>query len=254
MSWTTEDTQKFIEVYPTNSMKDLLKIFSDKNKSQIKSKATYLKLKKAEGHVPSYDKTWDDEDLKILRDFYPKTFIDELCKMLPNKTKEQIRSRVAYEGLTKNDDILKKTIHKWEDDEKKILKIYYEVTPMEELKKMLTNKTERQILTKARQMKLKKDEEFVNDYRVEKMMEGRGNIWTVEEIAILHKYYRNEGVEGCKKYLPNRTLSQIYAKASQEGLKTLKVMEEWERVEEYQNPENLKQYTFVYEKRRSWKN
>lgn len=253
MAWTNEETKKLIEVYPYNSMKDLLKIFPNKNKSQIKSKATYLKLKKVEGHVPSYDKAWEDEELKILREFYPKSFIEDLCKMLPNKTKEQIRSRVAYEGLTKNEEILKETINKWNDDEKKILKLYYEVTPMEELIKMLPNKTERQILTKARHMKLKKDEEFVNDYRVEKMLGGRSNIWSNEEIAVLHKYYKNEGVDGCKKHLPNRTLSQIYAKAIQEGLKTNKVMEEWERTEEYHNPENLKQYTFIYEKRKGWR-
>lgn len=247
MAWATDETEKLKKYFPTSSINELEKLFPNYNKKQIKARATYLKLKKDENYVPNKNKEWEDDELKILKENYSSSTMEELLLLLPNKDKEQIRRRAVYNKLKKDEE---HSIEIWDENEIKILKMYYDVSPMDELLKKLPNKNERQILSRARHENLKKDKDFVDQYRLEKMMQGRKNIWSKEEDATLIKYIEDEGVEAVSEMLENRTVDQVKVRARTLGIDYYKNKEEWKEVKRYTEPTNTTQITIELVKRR----
>ena len=145
---------------------------------------------------------WTDEEIGILKKFYPTAPHTELAELLPNRTKNAIKNRAQ---LLK----IKRTASVWSKTELKLLKKYYSKVDYSELQKFLPNKTRFAIKVKARHLNIRK---MPPD-------------WTKEEINLLKKHYPTAPLEQWTELLPNRTKASIIAKASK--LKIKKTVGRW---------------------------
>ena len=193
---------------------------------------------------------WSDEEVNILKDFYPKEG-NKVSRRLPGKNRAHINRMVKELGLKWNES---REYNQWTKEEEEILITYYPIEG-KEVSKRLPRHTVASIQSFAREHDLifrsdywteKEDMIIKNDYslngqKVTEKLPGRsweaikkraGSIgikcwdsaarWTDDEDLILKKYYLSEGKKVAER-LPGRTVPAIKNRAVKLNLTERKV-------------------------------
>ena len=140
---------------------------------------------------------------KIILKNYPNGGY-KLCQELIKKhfnlefTKARIKARALQLHIHSN-----KYLPPWTKEDEQVLKNYYEKFGYKKCLELLPNKTKTSIQAKAKQLNL-----------VAPGASKKNAGWNKEEDDIIVKFYPSGGATLCKKYLPNRTLSAIKARAN----------------------------------------
>ncbi len=142
--------------------------------------------------------SWNEEQIAILVENYPKVQIKELVKLLPF-SKSQIYSKAAWLGLKRED-------YSWTEEEIQILKENYSVVPMKNLLDLLPNRTLSSIRTKAGKLELNTYKEY----------------WSEEEIKLLKDFYPIATKRELLELLPKRHSNTIINMANILGIKKAK--------------------------------
>lgn len=108
---------------------------------------------------------------------------------------------------------------RWSKEETALLKKIYKYKTANELKEYFPQYNNTQILRKAKQLGLKKDELVVKKSRLENSIIQRQDLWEDAELKILYEFYPQEGALGVQKRLPkHRELSAIVHQANRRHL------------------------------------
>lgn len=140
---------------------------------------------------------WTKEDKQILIDNYSSMSIDDICKLMPYRTKQSIITKASELGL-------KNKIFFWNENEIQILKDNYLLYGAEYVQEKLNNKfTISAIKTKA-----------------QKLGVVTSNKWTEEEHQIIRDYYSIKSVDEIAAMIPNHTRKSIIERAMELGIKS----------------------------------
>lgn len=140
--WSEKEIQLLKEYYPTESWDSLLNMFPNRRKDELIGKAYKLKIKREEYY-------WTQEELDIILDAYHNDIpLKEMPSLVNYKFSEgSIATKLSK--LKKELNIDKNRRRKWEQWEIDILYDKYETTPIEELCKLLPERSHRKINQKA---------------------------------------------------------------------------------------------------------
>ena len=158
----------------------------------IIDKLTKLGIYKKQKHY------FTDEEIEILKQYYPIGDWESIKKYLPNVSKSDIYTKMNKIGISMEN-------HFWRKDEEDLLKQYYPSMygKVNDLVSLFKGKyTYSAICTKAEKLGLRTRE-----------------YWTTEEIETLTTYYSLTDMDELLKLIPNRSKNCISVKASQLGLR-----------------------------------
>lgn len=158
-------------------------------------------LKKEQIFVPMYE-CWTNEEILILKEYYPTATWDEILKLLPNRKKGNIISKASSLKI-------KRIIKQWNNDDLYILKTGYENGLLnKDISKQLSYKFScSEIAQKANKLNLSKRKK-----------------WTDEEIYILEQFYSKIPLDDICQKLPNRKRESIIAKAMKLNLTSFDIL------------------------------
>ena len=162
--WTDEAKEKFIQMYPTATIEEMMKEFPVKEKT-IVAKACELKVKRQNVANAKYTET---EDAILLDGIHNKMIVSEIQKNIPWRTIGSIQSRLEQISDSKR--------QYWIKEEDDLLKDIYENIPLDETVELFPNRTRNAIITRAMKLGLRayidtkyysdKEEEFIlNNYQ-----------------------------------------------------------------------------------------
>lgn len=140
--WTDEAKEKFIQMYPTASMEDMMKDFPVKEKTII-AKACELKVKRKNVANSKYT---EDEDMILLDGIHNKMIVSEIQKRIPWRTVSSIQSRLCQISDDKR--------QYWSEEEDELLRSVYEVLPLDDTVELFPNRTRNAIITRAVKLNL----------------------------------------------------------------------------------------------------
>ena len=121
--WTVDEINMVRAFYGQVDGQWILDFFPNRSIAAMKKIIQKYKPKKKRKHSFSTNPSWSEiEDALLLKHYRTKT-IDELTKILPNRTFDGIRSRIRVLGLKRTRAHLKKaeSFFMWTDEELKIL-------------------------------------------------------------------------------------------------------------------------------------
>ena len=157
--WTDEAKEKFIQMYPTASIEEMMNEFPVKEKTII-AKACELKVKRQNTTNAKYT---DAEDAILLDGIHNKMTVAEIQQNIPWRTVDSIRSRL--------DKISDSKRRYWTSEEDDLLKRVYEILPLNETVQLFPNRTRHAIIARAIKLNLHayvdtkyysdKEEEFI---------------------------------------------------------------------------------------------
>jgi hypothetical protein len=146
---------------------------------------------------------WTDEEIDILKEYYPKGGVKEAQKHLNTERSEHAIRRKA-EDL----HIIEKTYgRRWAKEEVEVLKKYYPKGGTWAVQKHLVNRSKDGIEHKAAELKLSDERQ-----------------WTRKELRLLREYYPEGGAEAVKKRIQfrGRSIEAINRKAESMNIKVKK--------------------------------
>ena len=152
---------------------------------------------------------WTEEELNILREYYPKGGVKLVKEKGINRSSEAIKVRASQMGLNLKDSVIDRLRSKWSEQELQILEEYYPDEGLDVVLR-LKGRSERAIQVKASQIGLK----LHNDLKKEVT-----NMWSKEEVDLLYKYYENFGARHIKSLGAYRSEYAIVSKANKLGLR-----------------------------------
>ena len=162
--WTNEAKEKFIQMYPTCSIEETMKVFSI-SKHSIMAKACELKIKRKNVQNSNYT---IDEDTILLNGIKNNKTIIEIHQDIPWRTIKSIQSRLGKISNNKRKF--------WSDNEDILLKNTYERLPLDETVRLFPDRTRTAIILRAEKLGLcayvdtkyysQEEEDFIkNNYR-----------------------------------------------------------------------------------------
>ena len=162
--WTDKAKEKFIQMYPTTSIEEMMKEFPVKEKTII-AKACELKVKRQNVANAKYTET---EDAILLDGIHNKMTVSEIQKNIPWRTTGSIQARLEKISDDKR--------QYWTKEEDNLLEGAYENIPLDETVELFPNRTRNAIITHAMKLGLHayvdtkyysdKEEEFIlNNYQ-----------------------------------------------------------------------------------------
>lgn len=212
-TWPPEYEEIMRQYYPIEGGKVIERLPGQKL-ANIQSKAKLMGLK--------YDNPnhWTEDEIEILKEFYPSSTKEELLDLLPKRSYEKIKYMANRLKLHKDVN--------WGQDEIEILQKFYP-TEGPKIVSRLPKRTKACIIVKASNLGIK--------YKYSH------NAWTDEEINILRKYFNKENIVQVAKKIPDRTYNAINRKAHELGLTnnhkgTNNIKEEQKTIEIIENSEN----------------
>lgn len=120
IKWSEEEIELLKKEYPINHIENLVQLFPNRLENAIIKKAKRLGLKKTIlKKNRSSMKKWSEEEIEILKEYYPITKNSEICKYLPNRTSESIISKANDMKISKEYTYL------WSEEEINFLKNNY---------------------------------------------------------------------------------------------------------------------------------
>ena len=140
--WTDEAKAKFIQMYPTASMEDMMKEFPVSQKT-IVTMACNLKVKKQKTYNAKYT---EDEDKILLDGIHNKMIISDIQKQIPWRTVSSIRSRLGQISDSKR--------QYWSVEEDNLLRSVYEIWPLDDTVELFSNRTRHAIIARAIKLNL----------------------------------------------------------------------------------------------------
>ena len=148
---------------------------------------------------------WTEDEIRILRDAYPKSGVSGVQKLLPHRSSSACSKMAIQLGLTAKRS---KEQIKWSDTELEILKSHYPDMG-KDVTQLLPGRTAATCQRKASELGLS----------------IRGYYWSEEEDAILREYYPREGKKVSQR-LPNRGETSCDSRARRLGLCRMKSMDD----------------------------
>ena len=140
--WTEEAKEKFIQMYPTASMEEMMKEFPI-GKKTIVTMACKLKVKRQNTANAKYT---ENEDKILLDGIHNKMTVAEIQKNIPWRTVSSIQSRLEQISDNKR--------RYWTNVEDDLLKSVYEILPLDETVQLFPNRTRNSIITHATKLGL----------------------------------------------------------------------------------------------------
>lgn len=153
---------------------------------------------------------WTDEEIEILRKYYPISGSKRVHNLLPHRTRGAIAAKANSLGI-KIGVGHGETVGNWTNKEVDLLKEIYLKSPEEELVKLFPERSYIAIRAKAKRIGLHK--------RTSPCLK-----WTKEEDKIIEALYRNSKKEELLKKLPNRTWGAIRQRGRILGIKRDKIL------------------------------
>ena len=198
--WTEEEDNILIENYPNIGCK-VSELIPNRTINAIKNRVILLGLR-------VYDNgKWSEDEISILRDYYPSGSMSALMEMLPNRSYHAIKNTAAKYNIIRNDCT-------WTEDEDNIILINYPKIG-EKVVELLPNRTRYAVSRRANILGVK-----------------RSNwTWTEEEDNILRENYPKIGKD-VVKLLPGRSYKACYTRANTLGLKTDSSFDRWTEEED----------------------
>lgn len=142
---------------------------------------------------------WSKEELKLLKEKYPKSSKDELVQLFPKRTFESIQLKANRMKVRKEYSV---DGNEWREDEVSILKEHFALSTNNELTKYLPGRSIRSIQAKAERLGLRK-----------KNRKNRED-WSYEDNKLFIKYYPIMTTKDLiRTHFPNKTKKQIDDKA-----------------------------------------
>lgn len=128
--YTNEDIEFLKEHYPNGEWDIIFGRFPNLTKTCIYKKCTKLGIKSNNKHREnfnncSYRKRWSEKEINILKENYPKIPLDDVCKLLPGRSKSTISNKARYLGMKS----YSRNIQIWKDDEIQYVIDNWEITP-----------------------------------------------------------------------------------------------------------------------------
>ncbi|AZV43537.1 hypothetical protein BAOM_2928 [Peribacillus asahii] len=154
--------------------------------------------------------SWTENELSLLEENYNKVNINQLIRLLPNRTEAAIVNKAKKLKLSTTQKL------KWTEEEEVKLKELFPCNTIDELLTHFSNRTSNSILAKAKEMNLKKDESHI-----QKVRRKRSTNWTESEDAILRKHYPTGGYKPVNEQLPHRNAKSILSRAVKLGIKRI---------------------------------
>lgn len=162
--WTDEAKAKFIQMYPTASMEDMMKEFPVSQKT-IVTMACKLKVKRQNTVNAKYT---EEEDKILLDGIHNKMIVSEIQKNIPWRTIGSIRSRLEQISDNKR--------KYWSAEEDNLLRSVYEIWSLDDTVELFPNRTRHAIIARAIKLNLhayvdtkyysEQEEEFIlNNYQ-----------------------------------------------------------------------------------------
>ena len=191
-SWTQKEDQIIAEKYPKGGCKEVAMILN-RTKGAIRRRAGIL-------GVYYENDFWTKDEDEIIINYY-KSEGKKVSKRLIGRTEKACVSRAIALGIAnkKNSD--------WTKEEDEILIKYYPIEGREAFNR-LSNRSKKGCCKRVYALGIKTE-----------INKSISNIWTDEETKVVKDLYENIGANGCKKYLPNKSLTQIRSKAQKLKLK-----------------------------------
>lgn len=163
---------------------------------------TIIELLRKIGIYKNKTSRWTDNEIEVLKNYYPIEDIDDVYARIPRHTKQSIIQKASKLNL--------KSSSNWSDGDLEILKKYYPIVSSKEIMTMIGNRHSiLSIKTKADRLGIYK---FVR--------------WTSDEENIIRLNYSKISTSEMMKLLPNRTYEAIIAKARQLGIESFRKLED----------------------------
>ncbi len=171
--YSKEEVEKIMELYINDDFEQIFKLYPEITKSSIYFMAGKFGYKKT-SHF------WNDEDIEWLKTNYGKISIDLLVSHYNGKyTANAIHNKAGKLGLWKSKH--------WTEDEEKILIENYPIKTIDEISKLLPNRSRNGIMGKAKSMGLKNFAYLSQKYSLEQKQFIADNFQklTDEEMAVI---------------------------------------------------------------------
>lgn len=191
--WSVEEIEILKKYYPTEGIEGVLLRLPNRTSSGVQYKLYTLGLKN-DGE-PKVNK-WTEEELNILRLYYPTEGKRGVHKRLPHRTESSIKTRAGLLGISVQK---RKSDIAWSNKEIELLTNYYPIGGIELCKQRGLSRSDSAIQSKAYSIGL--------TYKPEVYPVGKA--WQEWELNILYDYYILEGVDELSRKL-NRTKGAIY--------------------------------------------
>ena len=195
LNWSEHELEILKKHYPSMSV-GVTDLLPGRTEIACRNMATKLKIGTT-FRMRSSNKKWTDEEIKILKESYPKVGAEGGRKLLPSRSAGSCRAMATKYGVTD-------CCTKWSDEEIEILKDNY-LKMGKDVAKLLPGRTAATCQAKAATMGLTSKEFY----------------WTAEEDTILREYYPKEGKTVSRRF-PNRSPSSCISRASKLGLCRIK--------------------------------
>lgn len=151
---------------------------------------------------------WRDEELDILKEYYPIGGYELCMKKGINRTRDAIVKKANILTIKTKMTGGRVGYGVWTDDEIEVVKEYYAKYGKEKVHELIPNRSMVSIVSRAYKLGI------TREYSDNKYKE-----WSEEEVSILTKYIGREGIKGCIKRGVNRSYKSIHKKAKLLGLK-----------------------------------
>lgn len=188
-----DELNLYIDKYKNGtSIKELCSIYGRQD-------STIINVLKRVGVYIDKNSRWTEEEINILKEFYPISSIDTLISKLPRHAKKQIIiSKASKLGIKKNRE------NSWTAEEYEILKENYGKISSEKIYELLNgNHSTSAIRSKAQKSKLASDP-----------------FWTQDEDCLLKETYSNHSFSEILNLFPNKTAYAIMAHARKLNIKS----------------------------------
>lgn len=210
--WTDDEILLLKEYYPKGGVKLCKEKGLNRSESAIQVRASVLGVEYVAYKEAVY---WSEEELYILKKYYPKGGADLCISKGLKRSKDSIRKKVKIyfpEHIKRRLRLNSNNPNVWVSSEYALLKKYYAEGGTKLCKEKGLDRSSNSIRNKAREEK-----EKVED--LSKIMKLRDTAWSDNEINILKKYYPQGGTKLCIEKGLNRTSKAILKKAEDLGIK-----------------------------------
>ncbi len=140
---------------------------------------------------------WTNEEVQIMKDYYPTASHAKLAELLPRRSKSAIIAKASKLKIVR-------LVNVWTEEECKLLKRHYPSrTDNHELMKLIPNHSFVAIKTKAKLLGLRRGP-YLPDSKKSTVRR-----WTKDEVDVLKLYYNTIEDKDLLRLLPDRTLMAI---------------------------------------------
>ena len=185
--WTKEEEQKLCELYPKFG-RESYKYFTNKNKELVKYKAKKLHL----SCNSPYSQKWTEEDINILKKYYPSEGKNVQSRLSVKKSPASINNKARILGLQYNGDYNRE----WTKEEDSLLMENYASLGVDKCASLL-NKSYYAIAARARILNIKVSKKLRYNQKPFKNLETGEVFESTNDLKEKHPEFRVADVLAC---------------------------------------------------------